>query len=312
MRIALFVCLLTSFSLVGSAHAQLAMPQDYWSRFGMFSVLASQNTGYGVRFLPLPIQPDIRLLFAKRPKYWEYALYTRQNDTTFMVGVMDNGDNADKGRPKLEISHDPWLGVHFGGVIQSPGNASYFTAGYAFMLGDVRLLNNLGVAFQNDQLIPYIKTQASYYKDFTIDNLKLELPLLGILHTFPNTSQYQMHIELKPAFEYRYKPFSVRVGQVSNFVFGGSAVPDFGGGSWHATDFALSYKLPAVSPSFPLNTLRTRLHKHWTDQKTVVNADFLFTIDVLPILIGPSLGYQENGKNPDASRWFVTFSTAPR
>lgn len=111
-----------------------------------------------------------------------------------------------------------------------------------------------------------------------------------------------MHIELKPAFEYRYKPFSVRVGQVSNFVLGRSAVPDF----------ALSYKLPTTPSSFPLNTLRTRLHKHWTDQKTVVNADFLFTIDVLPILVGPSLGYQENGKNPDARGWFITFTTAPR
>lgn len=287
-------------------------PADYLSRFSSIDPLLENSLGYGIRGFPLPFSQDIRVSLAKRPNYWEYALSTRYQDTLFAVGVFDNGSAATAGIPRAEITHDPFRGFQYSGRLQGNGAYSRFTTGYAFTVaGDrVRVLNNVGVAFQGDVTAPYTQTEVSGSYGKSFGPLNLNFGTTARLFTFPVQGQLQGSVDLNVGGNVSLaRGLTLEASQLERFAAGTVAIPDLNLSRYRQTDAALTYRLPApTGPSaFSVGGVRTRVTRDWTNDYTYLRNDLLFRSDALPVLVGPSVGYQW-GPTTATSAWLIGIS----
>lgn len=301
--------------VAGAADTGNLFPPDYFSRFGSIEVLASSTSGFGVRAFPLPTPLDLRVSLAKRPNYWEYALSTRQKDTTFLIGVLDNGDTATAGRPRLEITHDPWKGFQFSGVAQGPGFHSRASVGYATLLANdrVRFVNDIGVAFQNEVVAPYTHSEiGGGYSQPISNKVNAGIQVTGRLYTFPTHQKYQGSVDITPSIEVRPTPqLTLQASHMERFVNGQVAIPDLNLTRYQETNASLSYRLGGTA-DFSVGMLRTRVKEAWREKQTYLYNDVLFRVAALPVLVGPSIGYQWDQNNKANTRWIFSLSTAPK
>ncbi|WP_291424256.1 hypothetical protein [Deinococcus sp.] len=327
-------------------------PPNYLSRFSTTELTASNmggTTGFGVRYFPLPLNTDLRVSLVKRPHYWEYALTTRQNDTTYSAGLFDNGDLAPTGISKIEVRHDPWKGVQYTGIIQwvGPvsdytgnyqwkdaqgkvygGNAplSRFTAGYAFTTWKdrVRILNNVGVGMEQFNqanvrsgfiTAPYTQTEISAnYGEPIGKDVNVNLGSTVRLFTFPTYSRYQASIDVNPSIEVRpLKGLTLNASHLERFAKQNDRVPlsDLNFGRYRETNASISYRIDDKN-DFSVNMIRTRVKANWTDKQYFLYNDVLFRFNALPVLIGPTIGYQWYPAAANNTRWLFSFSFAPK
>ncbi|MFC5848950.1 hypothetical protein [Deinococcus petrolearius] len=288
------------------------VPTDYLSRLASIDPLLESSIGYGVRGFPLPFTQDVRVSLAKRPNYWEYAVSTRYRDTLFAAGVFDNGSTATAGIPRLEITRDPFKGFQYSGRLQGNGAYSRFTAGYAFTVaGDrVRILNNAGVAFQGDVTAPYTQTEASGNYGKSFGPLNVNFGTTARLFTFPVQGQLQGSVDLSVGANVSpARGLTLEASQLERFAAGSVAIPDLNLVRYRQTDAAITYRLPApVGPSaFSVGGVRTRVTRDWTYDYTYLRNDLLFRSDALPVLVGPSVGYQW-GPSAATTTWLLGVS----
>lgn len=292
-----------------------SLPEDYFNRFGLTTVVATNATGasgFGVRYLPIPLKTDLRISVVKRPKYWEYSVYSRQHDTTFQAGIFDNGDAASAGIPRLELTHDPYRGLQYSAYLQDQAHVSRFSAGYALPIWEnrFRVLNNVGVAFQNDVVAPFTYSEiGGGYGQPVTPKFSAGVWLTARLYTFPAQQQYQASIDMTPHFEARpIERTEVTASHLERFAKGTVAIPDFNLARYQETNASVSYRFN-TSQDFSLNMLRTRVTRDWTNKRTYLYNDVLFRFNALPVLVGPTIGYQWWPNKAD-TRWLFGFSTA--
>ncbi|GAA5531817.1 hypothetical protein [Deinococcus aluminii] len=296
----------------------LHLPANYVSRFGGTEVVAGLDGGvsFGVRYFPLPFEQDIRFLLVKHPQYWEYGLTSRINDTTFAAGVFDNGLNASVGIPRLEITHDPWKGTQYSGRLQGSGYYSRFTGGYAFttLQDRVRVLNNVGVAFQGDVVAPYTQTEVGggYGKAFGKVNAGFGSTVR--LYTFPMQKEAQGSLDVSVSASTALAPgLTVDASHFERFVVGKVAIPDLNFTRYEESNASVTYRLPVSStpPAFTVGALRSRLTRDWTNQYTYLRNDVLFRANALPSLVGASVGYQWSRDGKD-NKWLLSLVFLPK
>lgn len=290
----------------------LNLPPNYLSRFSTAELTLSSEAGFGARYVPLPTPADIRVSLVKQPNYWEYHLSTRLRDTTYAAGVFGNGAAAQAGQPKLEVTHDPYRGAQFSGLVQGGAAYSKLSAGYALTLAEnrVRVLNNVGVAHQGEVTAPYTQSElAGGYHVPAGERVHFGVNAAARLYTFPAQSEGQVSMDVAPSVEVQLSP-QVRLDAThfERFAAGTVAIPSFGFGRYQESSVGVAYRLPAESA---LGLLRSRLGRVWTTDTTTLRGDVLLNVAALPVLVGPSIGYQW-GPTPETSRWLWSLSTAPK
>ncbi|WP_245872935.1 hypothetical protein [Deinococcus planocerae] len=296
------------------------LPANYLSRFSTTELLASNEVGFGVRYFPLPLSQDIRVTLARQPQYWEYNVSTRLSETTFAVGVFNNGSAAASGIPRLEVTHDPFKGVQFSGLLQ--GNTAYsrFTGGYAFTVAAdrVRVLNNVGVAYdsQGDREVvaPYTQTQVGGGNGRSLGRLNTYFSSTARVFTFPVQRQAQGSIDLYAAANITPTTGLTFDGShLERFAVGKVPVDDLNFARYQESNFSVTYRLPAARtpPAFTLGAVRTRVTRDWTSDYTYLRNDVLFRVEALPTLIGPSIGYQWSPEGTP-NRWLISLSFLPK
>ncbi|MEF2278659.1 hypothetical protein V3W47_10130 [Deinococcus sp. YIM 134068] len=294
----------------------LRLPANYMSRFSSTELLASNEVGFGVRYFPLPFDPDIRVSLARQPNYWEYNVSTRLNDTTLAAGVFNNGATAAAGIPRLEATRDPFKGTQFSGRLQGNGASSRFTGGYAFTVASdrVRVLSNVGVAFQNEVVAPYTQTEVGGGYGRSFGRLNTGFSATVRAFTFPSQRQAQGSADFFVSANISpLRGLILDASQFERFAVGSVPIGDLSYGRYEETNAAITYRLPVGStpPAFALGALRTRVTRDWTSKYTYLRGDVLFRVEALPTLIGPSIGYQWSPEGtPD--RWLISVSFLPK
>lgn len=152
-------------SSAAQAAEVFSVPSDYWNRFGSIEgAFDSSASKYGVRYFPLPLKYDLRVIFVSHPKYNEYGLYTRYKDTDIKVGNLEGGAEGIK---TIEVNHNPWQGIQFHTLLQwsdveGEHFSNYAEAGYAKAFSiksvpglNIRLFGALGYAGNNKDSQPY-------------------------------------------------------------------------------------------------------------------------------------------------------------
>lgn len=292
------------------------LPANYTSRFSTTELLTSNEVGFGVRYFPLPLDPDIRVTLARQPQYWEYNVSTRANDTFLAAGVFNNGSAASAGIPRLEATRDPWRGVQYSGLLQGNGAYSRFTGGYAFTVARdrVRVLGNAGVAFKGDVAAPYTQTEVGGGYGRSFGKLNASLGAAARVFTFPVQRQAQGSLDVSVSANITpLQGLTLDGSHFERFALGTVPVSDLNFGRYQESNFSVTYRLPVGSspPAFTLGAVRTRVTRKWTDDYTAVRGDLLFRVEALPSLVGPSIGY-EWPRDRNASRWLLSLSFLPK
>ncbi len=338
------IALATAIMTFGFAQAQesvgvepfrFKVPNNYIPRLFGTELTASNESGFGFRNFSLPLDLDIRISLVKNAKYWEYNMNTRMDDTTYAFGIFNNGYTASFGIPKLEIRHDPWKGFqgtadiqHFAGTLLPDSGYDSFskaTVGYAFTVWDgrIRILNNLGIgykSFKDDTTAavtsvvtaPYTESiVAGGYSEPLDTTMTARLNAAARLYTFPVQKQLQASLDLLPGIE--FKPISgvlIDLAHLERFVTGEVAIDNFNLARYQESYATIAYKFPST-PDFGIGMLRTRVTRNWTGDYTYVRNDVLFNFNELPILVGPSIGYQFGpSKDGSNSGFLFSFSVA--
>ncbi|MPY65229.1 hypothetical protein F8S09_00780 [Deinococcus sp. SDU3-2] len=281
------------------------IPPNYLSRFASTELVISTEAGYGVRAFPLLFPQDIRVSVVKAPTYWDYNVSTRVQDTTLAAGVFYNV-------PRLEVTHDPPKGLQFGGLIQGGGNLTKFSAGYAHLLWEdrARLLGNVGVAFVGGNGVPYAQTEATAGYGRSFGKLNTYVGGAARLFAFPVQRDAQGSVDAVVVLNTTPLPgLTLDATHFERFVTGEVAVPAFSLGRYNETKAGVTYRLPG-DPALGLGAIRTRLSHAWQSDVTTVWGDVLLRLNVLPSLVGPSVGYQWT---PDGKgRWLISLVTLPK
>jgi len=332
-----------------SADAQsFKLPPNYFNRFSNTDVTVSNESGFGIRYFPLPTTTDIRLSLVKNPEYWEYNFSIYGKDTTFSAGVY-GGDI-----PSLAFVYAPAQGPQFSGAVQHfsgvlPYTAhhpfSYFSGGYANLIlnGQARVINNIGLGFKtytalNEKGDGY-KVTGEAAKLFTesiigggtgkklTDAVDVRFSGSARLYTFPMDQIWQASVDLMPGINIhplpglqidvrhfaRYAIGNGPAGSVPlpNLSFCSYLIAGSGACQFQLSNAALSYRFQDTSSAIGLGMFRVRLERDWLADYTFWRNDVLLSTSALPVLIGPSIGYQF-GPNSSTRRWLFSLSTAPK
>ncbi|WP_051935370.1 hypothetical protein [Deinococcus sp. YIM 77859] len=313
-----------ALSLAATAAAQtspppsLRLPANYGPRLGGTELVVGLDGGvsFGVRAFPLPVQPDVRLVLVRHPRYWEYGVYTRLDDTSLAAGVFDNGLNAARGIPRLEVRHDPWRGVQYTGLLQGSGYHSRFSAGYALttLRDRVRVLNNVGVAYQGEVAAPYTQSEVGGGYERTLGKVNVGLASTARLYTFPVQKQAQGSVDFSVrASVTPAAGLTVSASHFERFVAGRVAIPDFGLGRYQETNASVTYRLPVrdTASVFGVGAVRSRVTHYWQEDRTDLWNDVLFRVQALPSLVGAGIGYEWT-RDGQSNKWLFSLVFMPR
>lgn len=299
----------TASAQLESVANRLHLPPDYFSRFGGLQPVISNTEGYGVRYFPLPFRQDIRLSVVKAPTYLDVGLTARSNDTSFAIGRFYN-------TPTFEITRNPYKGVQFGGVVRGNGGLSNFSGGYAFTLlqDRVRVLNNVGVAYKGDKAALYSHSEVSAGYGRAFGKLNTYVTATGRYYLFPMQQEGQASVDFYAAVNVSpVKGLQLDASHFERFVTGAVFIPDFGVGRYEGSTLSATYRLSAGWPSsvLGLGAVRTRVSRDWTNDYTYVHGDLFLRTDVLPAMVGPSIGYRFGPGNKEGA-WLLSLVALPK
>ncbi|WP_309571276.1 hypothetical protein [Deinococcus sp.] len=312
---------LASAALVAALGAQPAqaqsffhLPSNYMSRFGTSEIAYTTETGYGVRYIPLPTDPDIRLSVVKQANYWEINAGSRVNDTTLSGGVYFNGYTAPEGIPRMEYTHNPDLGLQYSALVQGGGLHSHLSGGYAFrtLENRVRVLGVIGVATQQDIVAPYAQTEVAggVGKTFGVVNTYLGATVRA--SAFPVQGQALGNLDVYVAASSNpLKGLTLSASHFERYAVGSVPLPDFGISRYEESTLTALYRFPKQDRLLSPGALRVRASRNWTAGYTYVWLDAVLDVRGLPSLVGPGVGYQF-GPNGTDSRWLITLITLGR
>lgn len=282
----------TALCLPTQAAAQTGfhLPPNYLSRFSSTELLVSTSSGFGARYVPLPFTQDVRLSLVKGPTSWDYGVSTRMNDTTLVAGVFYN-------TPRLEVTHDPYRGFQYRGLIQGRGATSFFTGGYAFttLNNRVRVLNNVGVGFEGAAAAPYTQTEAGGGYGRSFGRLNASFWTTGRVFTFPVQRQAQGSLDFSvSASTTPLRGLTLDASHFERFAAGKAGLGSLNYGRYEESNASVTYRLPmsATPPAFTVGAVRTRLSRVWKGNVTTLYGDLLLRAEALPSMFGPSIGYQ--------------------
>ncbi|GGR53377.1 hypothetical protein GCM10008959_13720 [Deinococcus seoulensis] len=299
----------------------LQLPANYLVRFGSTQVVASSTDGFGVRYLPLPLEKDIRVTLLRNTfyDYWDYGLTARDGKLSGALGVFAS-------IPKAELTYDQrdgvigsalWQGRNYSGLDYH----SHLYAGYSFTTdrNRIRILNTVGIAQQEDAkkvevTTPYTRTEmtTAYSAKFGVANARLNT--ISRLYTYPMLGGVQASVDITPGVNLTLAPgLLIDASHLSRLVMGTSVIRDFNLADLQQSTVVATYKLPVSKPE-PLATLggvRGRVVRNWTGDYTYVYGDLFLRIDGLPTMLGPSVGYQwtPGGKT---NKWLFSLVSLPR
>lgn len=295
-----------------------SLPENYVGRFASTELLASSYDGFGVRYFPLPLEQDIRVSLAKRPKYWEYNVTTRYKATTFGAGIFDNGPVADKGIPRLEATHDPDTGWQYGARWQQPPHLSRASVGYATRIldGRFRVLNNVGWAYKGEETSTLFTETLVFgvYSKAVSPQVTPRLTVAGRLYSFPLLSKAEASVDLVPGVSLTPAPnLNIDISHLERFAPKDvPPVPDFNFDAYRESYLSASYRIQG-DPNFSVGLLRGNLVKNWVGDggATTVKGEVLFRTSILPSLVGPSVSYRRGASEAD-TRWVYSLSFGPK
>lgn len=281
---------LSTFAAAQTSPFQFNLPPDYLNRFGGAEPVVSSTDGYGVRGFPLPTPLDLRVSLVKAPTYWDGGLSLRASDTTFRVGRFYNV-------PTLEITHDPYKGAQFSGVVRGEGGLSVFSGGYASTSWQdrVRVLNNVGVAFKGEVTAPYTRSEVSVGYGQPFGAFNTYVAATARAYTFPLQREVQGSVDFYASASVSpVKGLLLSASHFERFVAGTSAVPDFALGRYQESNLNATYRLDSAwpVPEFGLGAVRARSARNWTNDYTYVYGDVFLRTSLLPTMFGPSVGYR--------------------
>ncbi|THF86189.1 hypothetical protein E7T09_13300 [Deinococcus sp. KSM4-11] len=299
---------------VAQAQSIFHLPSNYMGRFGTSEIAYTTATGYGVRYLPLPTEPDIRLSIVKQANYWEINVGSRVNDTTLAGGVYFNGYTAAEGIPRMEYTHNSDVGVQYSALVQGEGLHSHLSGGDAFriMQGRVRVLGTLGVAVQAETVAPYGQAEVSGGFSKTFGVVNAYLGTTARTYVFPVQGQVQGSVDVYLAASASpVQGLTLAASHFERYVGGTVAIPDFGVSRYEETNLTALYRFPKQDRLLAPGAVRARASRTWTSGYTYVWLDTLFDVRGLPSLVGPGVGYQFGPGGTD-SRWLFTLITLGR
>lgn len=87
------------------------------------------------------------------------------------------------------------------------------------------------------------------------------------------------------------------------------AIADFGLGRYEQSTLDATYRLPVnwPSPTFALGGIRSRMTRDWTNDYTYVYGDLFFKSNLLPTMVGPSIGYRFGPGNAEGV-WLISLA----
>ncbi len=313
-----------ALSLGVSAQAQeflveeFKVPDNYYSRFATASVLGSSESEIGIRNIPLPFEPDIRFSVVENQKYWEYNASLQQGDTNIAFGVFSNGYKADYGIPKFEVSHAPWKGwqgnimtQHLAEPLFAASGLDTFSkvsVGYAITSWEerIRILNNVGIGYKtivddktlkktSEIVIPYTETVASISYSYPLGNeLTASVYSAARLYIYPIQQKIHANLAIQPSLEWR-PAGGLTLGLSHLAIFASSPGPitdlNVDQKGYQESYATLSYRLPENN-DLGLGMLRAKVTQNWITETTSIRGDMLFPFQGLPVLLGPSIGYE--------------------
>ncbi|MFC6592511.1 hypothetical protein ACFP81_11240 [Deinococcus lacus] len=288
-------------------------PPDYLGRLGGTEPVASSESGFGVRNFPLPFSVPVSISLVKKPNYWETSLNSRVDDTTYGIGIYDNGLNAKEGLFKVVADHDPWEGWQYGAMYQNQGALSRVNLGYAALFDDrqLRLLGNVGLGAQGDLLTPYGQLQATRTFSVAKDNYNLRTSLTGRVFAYPVAGKAQGSLDTEFGATVRPVPqLNLSATHLERFVVGEAALSAQGFSRYQESNLDATYRLPTSEAPLEFGALRSRLTQYWTSEETALRGDLLFKAEGLPSLIGPTVGYRWS-KNAEGA-WLFGITSLPR
>lgn len=311
---------LTVGMLGSAAHAQtFSLPADYWNRFGSIEgAFDSTASKYGVRYFPLPIKYDLRVIFVSHANYEEYGLYTRYKDTDFKIGNLDGGQ---KGIRTLEMNHNPWQGIQFHSKFQWSSVkgeyfANYVEAGYAKALPikqvpglNVRLFGALGYGALGVGNSPYTHVEVWAGKNFDnlikndATNTHINLNLAGTLRNYYFISPSKTFTSLETNIDLRGQIINRVNGYARNwqrYVFdndnaGKNNPYQIADGRDHQTFAGVNYLLDYGFGPVNLHSVQYDYTHYWYDLTNAVNRNELgatFRLNVAqPLRLDLTPGY---------------------
>jgi hypothetical protein len=285
----------------------LKLPPGYMDRFGATAVMASSTSGFGVRYLPLPLAADLRVSLVKTPASLDYGLSGNLGTLNVAVGVFS-------GMPRAEMGQNLPSGVQWSGLVQGPEGLSRLTFGYALTQneGRFRLLNAVGLAARSALSAPYSYSEVSNFAPRSFGKVNAALGTTGRLYTFPAQQEAQASFDLNLSANYSPLPGLLLEGShLERFAAGSVPIADFGLGRYEESNFNVTYRLPGPDSALRLGAVRSRLARNWTADYTYLYGDVLLRTSALPSMFGPSLGYQWGPGGRDA-HWLISLVSLPK
>lgn len=318
--LALGAAVLLGLTSVGAAQG-LNLSRTYLTRLGSASIVASSTDGFGVRNFPLPTGEDIRFTVVRNTvyNYWDYGVTGQFKNLKAAAGVFYS-------IPTAELTYDQRDGMVGSVLIQDRNYAgldyhSHLYAGYSFTTdrNRVRILNVVGVAEQEDSkkrdvVAPYLRSEmtTAYSAKFGVFNARLST--VGRLYAYPEQGAAQLSADVTPGVSVAPVPgLLLDASHLSRMVTGTSPIRDFNLVDLQQSTLIATYRLPVgkTPPAVMLGGLRGRLVRNWTNDYTYAYGDVFIRLDALPVMLGPSIGYQwtPGGKT---DKWVFSLVTLPR
>ncbi|WP_230271474.1 MULTISPECIES: hypothetical protein [unclassified Deinococcus] len=283
------------------------LPSDYLNRFGSAQFVASTTDGFGVRYLPLPLDRDVRFTLLKAPTYWDYGLTAQFGSLSAALGRFYNV-------PKAELTSAPGSGLQWSALVQGGASHSHATVGYATQVweGRVRFLNNVGVAQQGDVTAAYTQTEVSGGYSRAYGKVNTGLYSTVRMYAFPTQGKAQGSADVTAVIGVPLAAgLNLDASHFERFAVGQTAIGDFGFGRAQSSNASLTYRLPPAE-GFGLGAVRVRATRDWLGKSATADADVAFRIDGLPALMGGSVGYEWYETNASANKWRFALVALPR
>jgi len=271
---------------------------EYLGRFGGVEGFADSSNGYGVRYFPLPFKADTRLTYVSHPKYQEYALSVRYDDTTFAAGRYYNDTaGATEGVGHLEINHNPYTGLQYQALLQDHNRVSQLSAGWAAAQGPFRVYAEAGYAWQGTgnydnvkgpdgyQESPFVHTEVSGGKSVTDGPATYGVYGTARGYFFPKS--VQLSTDLSASVTVRPTDYSsVTVSEFERFAVGESQIGayNFGRYSRSNVDVVATPKLSAGALSLRSAEYHFR-YSFLGNETTLNNVAFTARADVAPAFV---------------------------
>lgn len=294
--------LVSAASQLSPAVAQsFHLPADYFTRFSSTSLVADSVMGFGVQSFPLPLPLDVRISLVKAPTYSTYGFDIRAKDTSIKAGVFYNN-------PRFELSYNPNVGGHYVGAFLK--DAAYFYGGHAFLIlnDKARVVNDVGLVFINNKGIPFTYHEVGTYLTKPVGNFAGAIGATSRIYVYPTERKYEWSNDVFVNGNYKMSDnLSIQGSHLARFVQGKG--PAFNLGDIQNTNVGALYRFADTGGALSLGSVNARYSRNWLNGNNFVVGDILLGSSYLPVLAGPSIGYEwtDDGQS---KRWVFGLASA--